>query len=409
MELFNVVTREEAWARLEPYILPVNRAQVIAVEEALGRVAAKDVTSLENVPSFPRSAMDGYAVRAEDTFGSSESLPSCLTVVGEVRMGAQADIEVGPGQAALIHTGGMMAKQADAVVMVENARIVDTETIEVVRAVARGENVLRVGEDVKEGDIVIAAGSVVRPPSIGVMLAAGITRIEVFDRVRVALISTGDELVPPDTRPGPGQIRNTNAYSLAGLAVEAGADPVRMGIVKDQREHLLATCQRAMQEADIVAVTAGSSVSTRDLTADVIQELGSPGVLVHGVSIRPGKPVILACIEGVPFFGLPGNPSSCMITFSLFVTPAIQKRGGYDRLPGWHHLQAKLTRNVPSVSGREDYVTVKLIEKDGEVWAEPLFAKSNFLSAMREANGVARIPLNRGGLSEGEDAFVRLL
>ncbi len=377
----------------------------MATADAMGRVVAEDIVAPGDLPFFPRSTMDGYAVRAEDTYGASEGLPAYLRVVGEVRMGSPADIVVGPGEAVLIHTGGMLPGNADAVVMVENTREVDSSTIEVVRPAARGENVLQVGEEVRKGDLLLPAGSIVRAQEIGGLLSQGITEITVLQRVKVGLISTGDELVPPEEVPQPGQVRNTNAYTLAALAFKAGAIPLRLGIMRDDREALVQAARDGLRQADIVVISAGSSASARDMTADVIRSLGEPGVLVHGVALRPGKPTILGVVNGKPIFGLPGNPSSAMVTFELFVTPCIYRLSGC-RQPLRRFVKARLTRNIASAAGREDYVPVKLHEQDGEMLAEPVFGKSNLLSNMMRADGMAQVPLDRNGLAEGESALV---
>ena len=377
----------------------------MATADAMGRVVAEDIVAPGDLPFFPRSTMDGYAVRAEDTYGASEGLPAYLRVVGEVRMGSPADIVVGPGEAVLIHTGGMLPGNADAVVMVENTREVDSSTIEVVRPAARGENVLQVGEEVRKGDLLLPAGSIVRAQEIGGLLSQGITEITVLQRVKVGLISTGDELVPPEEVPQPGQVRNTNAYTLAALAFKAGAIPLRLGIMRDDREALVQAARDGLRQADIVVISAGSSASARDMTADVIRSLGEPGVLVHGVALRPGKPAILGVVNGKPIFGLPGNPSSAMVTFELFVTPCIYRLSGC-RQPLRRFVKARLTRNIASAAGREDYVPVKLHEQDGEMLAEPVFGKSNLLSNMMRADGMAQVPLDRNGLAEGESALV---
>jgi len=379
--------------------------EAVATAEAMGRVVAEDIVAPGDLPFFPRSTMDGYAVRAEDTYGASEGLPAYLRVVGEVRMGSPADIVVGPGEAVLIHTGGMLPGNADAVVMVENTREVDSSTIEVVRPAARGENVLQVGEEVRKGDLLLPAGSIVRAQEIGGLLSQGITEITVLQRVKVGLISTGDELVPPEEVPQPGQVRNTNAYTLAALAFKAGAIPLRLGIMRDDREALVQAARDGLRQADIVVISAGSSASARDMTADVIRSLGEPGVLVHGVALRPGKPTILGVVNGKPIFGLPGNPSSAMVTFELFVTPCIYRLSGC-RQPLRRFVKARLTRNIASAAGREDYVPVKLHEQDGEMLAEPVFGKSNLLSNMMRADGMAQVPLDRNGLAEGESALV---
>jgi molybdopterin molybdotransferase len=407
-QLFTVLTPQQAWSKIEPHLSPLVRTDAVATAEALGRVLAEDITSPVDVPHFARSAMDGYAVRAEDTHGSSESLPSYLKLAGEITMGRPAEVALLPGEAALIHTGGMLPPEADAVVMLENTRDTDGSGIEVVRPVARGENVIQVGEDMVKGEPLLSRGSVLRPQDVGGLLSVGLTKVRVFSRVKVALIPTGDELVPPEDEPEMGQIRNTNAYALAAMALRAGAVPIRMGIVRDNREALKQAAQAAMDMADIVVISAGSSVSARDMTADVINSLGAPGVLVHGVALRPGKPMIIASVGGKPVFGLPGNPASAMITFQLFVVPAIHRLSG-GRKDLWRlELKAKVTRNIPSTPGREDFIPVRLEERDGELYAEPVFGKSNMMFAMMRGDGVATVPLQKAGIAAGETVTVRL-
>ena len=236
----------------------------------------------------------------------------------------------------------------------------------------------------------------------------GITAIKVFHRVRVALISSGDELVPPEDEPKPGQIRDTNAYTLSSLTLKAGGIPLRLGIVPDEYQAMRQAAEIGIREADAVVISAGSSVSSRDITAQVINSLGKPGVLVHGISLKPGKPTILALADQKPVFGLPGNPASAMITFDLFVTPSIHKLGGCSQPPKRYELKARLTRNIPSAPGREDYVPVKVAERNGEPWAEPIFGKSNLISTLIKADGIAQVPLDKAGLAAGEMATVRM-
>jgi molybdopterin molybdotransferase len=407
-DLFTVLTPREAWSRLDPHLHPIDRVETVATSEALGRVLAEDTSAPVDLPHFARSAMDGYAVRAEDTHGATEGLPAYLKVVGEIAMGKPAEVKLSPGEAALIHTGGMLAGRADAVVMVENTRSVDVSMIEVVRPVAKGENVIQVGEDMAKGEALLSSGSLLRPQDIGGLLSLGITKVSAYQKVKVALIPTGDELVPPEAEPGPGQIRNTNAFALAALATKAGAIPLVMGIVRDNYESLKATAQKALEAADIVVFSAGSSVSTRDMTSRVIDSLGKPGVLVHGVSLRPGKPTILAAVGRKPVFGLPGNPASAMITFGIFVTPAIYRLSGCAKSPQRFALKAKLTRNIPSATGREDYVPVKIEEKNGELYADPVFGKSNLMFALIRADGLAKVPLDKAGMVAGESVEITL-
>lgn len=407
-ELFTVLTPNEAWLRLEPYLSPTEKVERVATEEALGRVLAEDISAPENLPFFPRSVMDGYAVRAEDTYGASESLPAYLRVIGEIAMGKKTEITLSPEEAALVHTGSGLAGGANAVVILENTRQIDASTIEVFRPVAVGENVLQIGEDVPKGEKLLISGHSIRSQDIGGLLALGITHVEVFQRIRVAIISTGDELVPPAKEPNIGQIRNINAYTLSTLTLKAGAIPLRLGIVPDDYQALKEVAERGMREADMVVISAGSSVSTRDLTAQVINSLGKPGIIVHGVALKPGKPTILASVDDKPFFGLPGNPASAMLTFKLFATPSIYKLSGCNKLPQSYNLHARLIRNISSAPGREDYIPVRVEERNGETWAEPIFGKSNLISTLIKADGIAQVPLNKAGLLEGEIVTVQM-
>lgn len=401
-DLLTVLTPREAWSRLEPHLHPIDRAEPVSTGEALGRVLAEDTRAPADLPHFARSSMDGYAVRAEDTSGATEALPANLRVVGEVLMGKPATAKLSAGEAALIHTGGMLPPGADAVVMVENTRSLDATMIEAVRPVAKGDNIIQIGEDMAKGETLLPRGSLLRPQDIGTLFSLGITKVLAFEKVKVALIPTGDELVPPESEPGPGQIRNSTAFALAALAAKAGAIPIAMGIGRDNYDTLGAMAQKALELADILVFSGGSSVSARDMTARVIDSMGKPGVLVHGISIRPGKPTILGAVGGKPVFGLPGNPPSTMITFGIFVTPAIHRLSGCSRSPLRLTLKARLARDIASAAGREDYVPVKIEERNGELYADPVLGKSRALSAMIQGDGIARVPLERGTMTAGE-------
>jgi molybdopterin molybdotransferase len=407
-ELFTLVPPDEARATLFER-LPVSvQAETISTAEALDRVTAAPLRSPMALPAFPRSTMDGYAVRAADTLGASESLPAYLTVGGEVPMGQAATVEVGPGRAVIVHTGGMIPPGADAVVMVERTQKLDDQDIEVLKPVAVGENIIQVGEDISEGDEILPAGHLLRPQDLGGLLAVGLTEITVARRPRVALIATGDEVIPPSEPLGPGQVRDINTYTLSGLVQRAGGEPWSLGIISDQFEALKAAAVRGLAKADIVVISAGSSVSVRDITADVINELGRPGVLVHGISFRPGKPTVLAVCDGKPVFGLPGNPVSAMVVFGLLVTPTLWRWQGLTHPPEPRTAQAQLTRNVPSVAGREDRIQVRLQERDDGLWADPVFGKSNLVFTLVKADGMIKVPLDKTGLSAGEWVEVQL-
>jgi molybdopterin molybdotransferase len=406
-EFFTVRTPPDALRLFAQHFTPQVRSERIPTADALDRVLAEALTSAQDLPEFPRSTVDGYAVNAADTYGASAGLPAFLTLIGEVPMGRASTLQLGVGEVALVHTGGMIPAGADGVVMIENTQQVDATSIEVLRPVAEGENVIHVGEDIRRGDAVLGPGHTLRPQDIGGLLALGITAVRVAIPPRIAVVSTGDEVVPPEQTPGPGQVRDINSYTLAALARRAGAEPVLYGIVPDRRADLEATLRQAHRECQIVVLSAGSSVSYRDLSVDVIAELGQPGVLAHGLSVRPGKPTIVAVCDGVPVFGLPGNPVSAMVIFDLVVTPAIQGFLGAQSAPA-RQVMARLARNLASATGREDYVQVRIEERDGERWAVPVLGKSNLIYTLVHAKGMVKIPLDAGGIRAGEWVTVAL-
>lgn len=400
-ELFTVRTPPDAWQLFLQHFQPSVRTERLATATALDRVLAEALVSPQDLPDFTRSTVDGYAVNAADTYGATPTLPAFLTVAGEVPMGQASTLVLGIGEAALVHTGGMVPDGANAVVMVENTQRVDVTSIEVMKPVAEGENVLQVGEDIRRGNMVLAAGRQLRPQDMGGLLALGITEVTVAVPPRVAILSTGDEVVPPSQTPTPGQIRDINSYSLAALTTRSGGQPLTYGIIPDDRTVLETAARRAHAEADIVVLSAGSSVSYRDMSVDVIDGLGRPGVLVHGVSVRPGKPTIIAVCDGKPVFGLPGNPVSAMVIFDLFVTPTIRALLGAQPLPQ-SQMQARLARNVASTTGREDYVQVRLEQRSDGLWAVPVLGKSNLIYTLVNAEGTIKVPLDSNGIAAGE-------
>jgi molybdopterin molybdotransferase len=317
-------------------------------------------------------------------------------------------ITLAVGQTTVAYTGGMLAHGADAVVMVENTQTIDARSIEVFRPVAPGENVLQVGEDVGLGEVIVPAGALLRPQDIGGLMALGITRVAVRRRPRVAIVSTGDEIVAPDCTPAPGQIRDINTYTIAAMVEQAGGVPCPLGVVADDYAAQRQAAIAGLAQADMLVFSAGSSVSSRDMTVQVLDSLGQPGVLVHGLAHRPGKPTIVALIEDKPAFGLPGNPVSAMIVFRILVRPTLYTLAGCMQIPQPRTVQARLTRNIPSVTGREDHVQVRLSHTDKALQAEPVFGKSNLIYTLIRADGVVVVPLDKGGLYAGEDVVVQI-
>ncbi|MCJ7435830.1 MAG: molybdopterin-binding protein [Anaerolineales bacterium] len=394
--------------------------ETIDVSSSLDCVTADDILAPHPLPDFQRTTMDGYAVCARDTFGATDSLPAYLTLIGEVPMGDSPSFELSAGQCALIHTGGMLPKGADAVVMLEYTQVLGAglrpapknNEIEIFRAVADGENLIRIGEDVAQGQLVLPKGSIMRPAEVGGLMALGFTSLRVARRVKVGLISTGDEVIEPSQSPRPGQVRDINSYTLGALVEKAGGEAVRYGIFSDQFEVLKEAAARALSECDVVIITAGSSASTRDMTADVIRLLGKPGVLVHGINTRPGKPTILGVCNGKAVIGLPGNPVSALVNGYLFLVPVIEKLLGALPKPK-ATVMAKLTVNLPSQAGREDWWPVKLIENRQSLIvnyeAEPIFGKSNLIFTLASADGLLRIHPDATGLGAGEMVEVVLM
>ena len=405
-ELFQVLTPAEALGRLLNGLPAMTETEEVPVHEALGRVLAADILSPSQLPAFPRSNMDGYAVRAQDTFGATDGTPAYLKVSGEVAMGRAPEARIRPGEVVRIPTGALIPEGADAVVMVEHTQVVDPTMIEVYRPVAPGENVVQVGEDIKQGERLLPRGHCLRPQDVGGLLGVGILTVRVFRRPRVVIIATGDEVISPDVEPAPGQIRDINTYTIATLVLQAGGIPHPLGIIRDDYDALREAAERGMDQGDALILSAGSSVSTRDMTATVIGALGKPGVLVHGVALKPGKPTILAVCRDKPVFGLPGNPVSTFVTFELFVRPALYHLVG-TLPPARVTVQARLTRNIASAFGREDYVPVRLIAEEDKQLAEPVFGKSNLIYILVKAHGFVVIPLDVGGLSAGQTVEVR--
>ncbi len=426
-EFLQLLPPDEARALLLSHLPSVDTAsEIIETSSSLGRVTAEAIIAPHPLPEFRRSTVDGYAVRGRDTFGATDSLPAYLTVVGEIAMGQAAKLTIGRGECALIHTGGMLPDGADAVIMVENTQAVmqrqelsgkggssaATGEIEVLRALAEGENTIGIGEDVAARSIVIPKGRRMRPAEIGGAMALGITAVRVATKPRIGLISSGDEVVMPAERPGPGQVRDVNAYTLAALVEQAGGMSVRYGIVPDDKVQLKEMAAKALAECDAVIITAGSSASTRDMTAEVIGSLGSPGVLVHGVSTRPGKPTILGVCGGKAVIGLPGNPVSALVNGYLFVLPVIDNLLGLAPNAARATVRARLTVNLASQAGREDWWPIRLLGVSGDddaLRAEPIFGKSNLIFTLAAADGLLRIAPAATGLSAGELVEVFLI
>lgn len=403
---FFEVQSVEACEHILSSFAPVADADKVVLDQALSLVTARNVLAEEDLPAYSRSSMDGYAVRARDCFGAGESNPVYLTVKARLAVDDSPQISLAPGECAEILTGGSMPAGADAVVMVEHTRQIAEDEIEVFRSLGPGDNIMLKGEDCKSGEIVLGGGKRLRPQDLGVLAALGHSRVEVFRRPRVAILSTGDELVPVDESPAPGKIRDVNSTTLAAWCARAGAEPWLMGIVQDQQQDLQQAVTLAVNQADCVLLSGGSSVGTRDLSIEVISSLPQGQIMAHGVALSPGKPTILAAKGQTPIIGLPGQVTSAQVVMYVLGLPFLAHLGGegqaFDRSRK-ARVWARVKRNIASQQGREDYIRVKLIQDEkGILWAEPVLAKSGLLRSLLHADGLLRIPAQTEGiLAEG--------
>jgi len=406
-----LITVHEAQQKLIASIAEISLAtETVPLEVAFGRVLADEVQADEDLPLHPRSTMDGFAVKAADTFGASDSMPCYLEVRGEVLMGEAPDFELAPGTCAKIPTGGLLPSGADSVVMLEHTISVDASLVEVVKGVGVGTNLIGRGEDIAKGAQALPRGHLLRAQDIGLLAGLGITSVEVYRKVRVGIISTGDEIIPYGNVPAPGQIRNINSLALAGQVIANGGEWLDYGIVSDKMDIFLPTMQRAVSECDIILFSGGSSVGVRDLGEEIIERLGPPGILVHGVKLKPGKPIIIGLAGDTPVFGLPGHPVSAMVCFDYFVRPAMQTLSGKMVADGLQpSIPATLSRNINSAPGRRDVVRVHLSRDENQEWtATPILGKSGSISTLSRANGFFEIDEDSQGVTAGSTVTVQL-
>ncbi len=376
-EFFKVKTIDQALEYAVQF--PRMASEKASLTDSVGRILAEDIKSDINLPDFSRSIMDGYAVRGSSTFGAAEGNPAFLNITGTVSMGNKPDLCVGPGEAVRISTGGMLPPDADSVVMVEH-------------------------------EVILRCGGKIRPQEAGMLAALGKQTVPVYKKPLIGIISTGDEVVAVDESPGPGQIRDVNTYTLSGLIQEIGATPIPFGIVRDDYEALLAKSSQALAQCDIVLVSGGSSVGARDFTIDVITALEDSEILFHGISISPGKPTILARVQKKAFWGLPGHVVSAMVVFSRIVKPFTEHVSGCaDAYRKKIRLTAKLSRNLASAQGRVEFIRIRLKQKEGVLWAEPILGKSGLISTMVKADGLIEIGMNTEGIDEGAQVEVILV
>jgi len=385
--------------------------ELVPTIKARARVLAEDLYSTVDLPHFHRAAMDGYAVKAKDTFGASQSLPAYLKLAGVVEMGKEAIQAINSGEAIRISTGGMMPPQADAVVMVEYTDETDAGLVEIHRGVSPWQNVIQIGDDIKQGELVFRRGRRLKAHDLGALTGVGISSVPVYKRPRVGLISTGDEIVDADTEPRPGQVRNINQHSLAGLIEECGAELKDWGVIADDRNELTRAIGEALEWGDLVLLSGGSSMGAKDIALETILSFPNSEFIFHGISIAPGKPTIFARACGKPIMGLPGYPVSALVIFDLFGAPLIRRLGGEsaDALQRFTRtVRARLKTNIASQLGREDYVRVTLERQSDRLIATPLPSKSGAIFTLVKADGMVRIEMNQDGLEQGEEVEVIL-
>jgi molybdopterin molybdotransferase len=383
------------------------KGEVVNIEEAVGRTVKEDIYSQYNIPDFNRSTVDGYAIVASDTFGVTDSIPVFLDVIGQVEMGRSTDMTIRKGKTAYVPTGGMVPPGADAVIMIEHIEEMDSNTIAAYSSTAPGENVIKIGDDISKGERLIHKGKQIKPQDIGVLTAAGIRQITVFEKPKAAVISTGDEIADPFGEIKFGEIRDINTYTLSAMLEEMGAAITVKSVIKDEYELLKSAVEAALIHNHIVIISGGSSVGTKDVTAKVIDSMGEPGVFVHGMAVKPGKPTIVGKAKGKALFGLPGHPVSAVIVFKVLVGHFIARLMHRENLK--LQVPAVCSVNVHSSPGRETFQMVELEKTENGYAAIPLHGKSGAISLVSRAQGFVRIPHSKEGISKGETVMVELL
>jgi len=408
MKLLKVDTVNEARSKLFEccaHMMP--QTEMKGLTDAAGCILAEDIYSNENIPPYRRSIMDGYAVRSKELGAAGDMIPTMLKTSGEVFLGTDSSrLKVEPGCCIYVPTGGYVPDGADAVVMVEYCEPFGNGMLAVSKAASPGENIVRIGEDVAEGDILLPKGRKLRPQDIGVMAACGITEIPVIVPWKVTIISTGDELVSPDQIPGHGQIRDINTYTIASRSETEGFEVIRTVSIKDDREILANVISDAKKDSDLVVLSGGSSQGKKDMTADLIREAADHGVITHGIAAKPGKPTITGFDEEshTLFIGLPGHPAAALMVYEQVLIQLWRRLICREKE---RTLKAKVNVNVPAAPGRMTFQLVKLSEGD-ITEAIPIFARSGMISPVSEADGYFVMAENQEGIRPGDQVDVYL-
>jgi molybdopterin molybdotransferase len=407
---FEVLTVEQVISLL--YAFSPLPPEQVELQESDGRILAENIIAEEDLPPADRSAMDGYALRAADTFGATENNPAYLRCVGNFDIQTPPDVELQPGQCAGIVTGGILPAGTDAVVMVEYTHAMGEDLVEIRLPAAPGTHVMLRGEDVRVGELLLPEGALIRPQEIGLLAALGKLLVPVRKRPRVAIISTGDELVDISAAPKPGQVRDVNSYTLASLVRRAGGTPILFGLTPDELDALSARLRKALHEADLVLLSGGSSVGVRDLTVSALQSIEGARILCHGVALSPGKPLIIADVAGKAVWGLPGQVTSAQVVMLVLGQAFIRHLQGWKNpfeQALWPKQKAVLAKNIASRQGREDYVRVRLEQEGtGKLLAVPVLGMSGLLRSLTGAHGLVRIPSYLEGLEADRQVDVLL-
>jgi molybdopterin molybdotransferase len=407
MKLLEVDNVHEVKCKMENYFGDITVGyEEVEITKALGRVAYEDIFSQLDIPDFNRSTVDGYAVVSKDTFGASESLPAFINIIGKVEMGEASSLKVSRGNCVYVPTGGMIPEGADAMLMIEYVELIDEGMLAAQSTVAPGENIIYIGDDVKQGGKVLHKGRIIKPQDIGVLCAVGISHVKVARPPRVAVISTGDEIVDPFGQIKLGQVRDINTYTLSAMVQGLGGEVTKSIVVKDDYELIRNTIDEASKDNEIVVISGGSSVGVKDNTEKVIDSFGEPGVFVHGVAVKPGKPTIIGRVRNAAVFGLPGHPVSAVVIFKIFVEYLIDRLLGKTKESLF--IDAVCSSNLHSSPGKETYQMVELLEHENGYEAKPIHAKSAAISQISRAQGFIKIPVNKEGIKKGEAVRVEL-
>ena len=402
--MLHVKTPEEVLAIIEEQFAPLGKRELIPLTAAIGRTAAEDICAGEFVPDFDRSTVDGYALRAADTFGCTDAIPAILMQTGEVFMGRAVPFSLGAGDCAAIPTGGAVPRGADSVVMIEYTEDYGDGSIGVLKSVAPGQNMIFRGDDARPGKVIVSRGHVLSSQDIGALAAIGCTSVPVSERPVVGIISTGDELVEPGTVPGPGQVRDVNSPMLEAMLTAYGAKVQNYGIIMDDEALLRKTVESAVKDCDAVILSGGSSVGVKDAACRIIESMGE--LLLHGIAIKPGKPTILGRCGTKPLIGLPGHPVAAWFITKLFVLPLLSRLTG--RIQRNRTTAARLTESVSANHGRAQYLCCSLEERSDGLWAHPLRGKSGLIAALSGSDGYFCIHRDCEGLPQGAEIQVTI-